>query len=54
MWLVGNKGGTMTKKEIERRISELNVTYSQEKSKLENKLFELEQLEKEMKKICLV
>lgn len=37
----------MTKQEIERKISELNVRYSQEKSRLENKLFELEQLEKE-------
>ena len=37
----------MTKQEIERNISELNVWYSQEKSRLENKLFELEQLEKE-------
>lgn len=37
----------MTKQEIEREISELNVRYSQEISKLENKLFELEQLEKE-------
>ena len=37
----------MTKQEIERKISELNVKYSQEKSRLENKLFELEQLEKE-------
>lgn len=37
----------MTKQEIEREISELNVRYSQEKSRLENKLFELEQLEKE-------
>ena len=37
----------MTKQEIEREISELNVRYSQEKSRLENKLSELEQLEKE-------
>ena len=37
----------MTKQEIERKISELNVRYSQEKSRLENELFELEQLEKE-------
>lgn len=37
----------MTKQEIEREISELNVRYSQEKSRLENKLFELKQLEKE-------
>ena len=37
----------MTKQEIEREISELNVRYSQEKSRLENKLFELEQLERE-------
>lgn len=37
----------MTKQEIERKISELNVIYSQEKSRLESKLFELEQLEKE-------
>lgn len=37
----------MTKQEIERKISELNVKYIQEKSRLENKLFELEQLEKE-------
>lgn len=37
----------MTKQEIEREISELNVRYNQEKSRLENKLFELEQLEKE-------
>lgn len=37
----------MTKQEIEREISELNVRYSQEKSRLENELFELEQLEKE-------
>ena len=37
----------MTKQEIEREISELNVRYSQEKSRLENKLYELEQLEKE-------
>ena len=39
----------MTKQEIEREISELNVKYSQEKSRLENKLIELEKLEKEMK-----
>lgn len=38
----------MTKQDIEREISELNVKYSQEKSRLENKLLELEQLEKEM------
>ena len=38
----------MTKQEIERKISELNVRYSQEKSRLENQLFKLEQLEKEM------
>ena len=37
----------MTKQEIEREISKLNVRYSQEKSRLENKLFELEQLERE-------
>lgn len=37
----------MTKQEIEREILELNVRYSQEKSRLENKLFELTQLEKE-------
>lgn len=37
----------MTKQEIEREISELNVRYNQEKSRLENKLYELEQLEKE-------
>ena len=37
----------MTRQEIERKILELNVKYSQEKSNLENKLFELEQLEKE-------
>lgn len=37
----------MTKQEIKRKISELNIIYSQEKSRLENKLFELEQLEKE-------
>ncbi len=37
----------MTKQEIERKISELNVRYSQEKSRLENELFELTQLEKE-------
>ena len=37
----------MTKQDIEREISELNVRYSQEKSRLENKLLELEQLEKE-------
>ena len=37
----------MTKQEIEREISELNVRYNKEKSRLENQLFELEQLEKE-------
>ncbi len=37
----------MTKQEIEREILELNVRYNQEKSGLENKLLELEQLEKE-------
>lgn len=37
----------MTKQEIEREISELNVRYNQEKSRLETKLCELEQLEKE-------
>ena len=37
----------MTKQEIEREILELNVRYSQEKSRLENQLFELKQLEKE-------
>lgn len=37
----------MTKKEVERELSELNVRYSQEKSRLEKKLFELTQLEKE-------
>lgn len=37
----------MTKQEIEREISELNVRYNQEKSRLENKLLELDQLEKE-------
>ena len=37
----------MTKQEIEREISELNIRYNQEKSRLENQLFELEQLEKE-------
>lgn len=37
----------MTKQQIEREISKLNARYSREKSKLENKLFELEQLEKE-------
>ena len=37
----------MTKQEIEREISELRVRYRQEKSRLENELFELEQLEKE-------
>ena len=37
----------MTKKEVERELLELNIKYNQEKSRLENKLFELEQLEKE-------
>lgn len=37
----------MTKQEIEREISRLNDWYIQEKSRLENELFELEQLEKE-------
>lgn len=37
----------MTKQEIERELSELNIRYSQEKQRLENKLFELTQLEKE-------
>lgn len=37
----------MTRQEIEREIHELYVKYNQEKSMLENKLFELEQLEKE-------
>lgn len=37
----------MNKQQIEREISELNVRYSQEKSRLENKLFVLEQLERE-------
>lgn len=38
----------MTKQDIEREITELNVRYSQEKSRLENKLLELTQLEKGM------
>lgn len=37
----------MTKQQIEREMSELNVRYNQEISRLENKLFELKQLEKE-------
>lgn len=37
----------MTKQEVERELSELNVRYIQEKSRLENKLFELTQLERE-------
>lgn len=37
----------MNKQQIERKISELNVRYSQEKLRLKNKLFVLKQLERE-------
>lgn len=43
----------MTKQEIEREISELTVRYNQQKSRLENKLFELEQLEKGNQYHCM-